>query len=83
MQETSDTRSALRFKTDAAMLLGYIDVLVKQGNKKGAGLRLMDARLFLHEASDVDEDVRNQVAAEIDAMSRKVREMQHTFRPIG
>jgi len=65
------------------MLLGYIDVLVKQGNKKGAGLRLMDARLFLQEANDIDEDVRSKVASQIDAMSRKVRDMQHTFRPIG
>ena len=65
------------------MLLGYVDVLIKQGNKKGAGLRLMDARLFVHEANDVDDDIRTQVQLQIDEMSRKVREMQHTFRPIG
>lgn len=65
------------------MLLGYVEILVKQGNKKGAGVRLMDARLFVHEAGDVDEEVRGQVAAQIDAVSRKVRDMQHTFSPIG
>lgn len=65
------------------MLLGYVDVLIKQGNKKGAGLRLMDARLFLQEADDIDEEVRGQVALQIDEVSRRVREMQHTFSPIG
>ncbi len=83
MEESTDRRSSLRFRTDAATLLGYIDVLVKQGNKKGAGMRLMDARLFLHEATDVDNEVREQVSLQIDDMSRKVREMEHTFRPIG
>lgn len=86
MQHTyqiSQGRSSLRFKTDAAMLLGYVDVLIKQGNKKGAGLRLMDARLFVHEAKDVDEGVRSEVGMLIDGLSRKVREMPHTFAPIG
>jgi len=80
---SSVPRSTLQFKTDVAMLLGYVDVLIKHGNKKGAGLRLMDARLYVHEAADVDEDTRTRVALEIDEMSRKVRDMQHTFRPIG
>lgn len=86
MQDTQYSavgRSSIRFKTDAAMLLGYVDVLVKQGNKKGAGLRLMDARLFVHEAADVDDDIRSAVAMQIDQMSRKIRDMKHTFSPIG
>lgn len=80
MNGSTQERSTLRFKTDAATLLGFVDVLIKQGDKKGAGLRLMDARMFVHDAYDIDEDVRNQVGFQIDELSRKVRDMRHSFR---